>query len=277
MLRVNLLFGWSWVLVGLLSGTLQGLFFHREDWLGGYDSWRRRLTRLGHIAFLGTALLNIGFALSAAQLDLVESRLWLASALLIVGAATMPIVCYLSAWHKPLRRMFFVPVLSLVAGVLLFLWAALVGGRRGLDMKIGLIAMSGVRCCDEELMRLGLTLPGFVERSRTVASLPSLGLLTLAGMTPEHHELAYREVAELDDTNGELEPFDLVAISTFTAQAEEAYELADHYRDAGAMVVIGGLHATSLADEAAEHSDAVVVGEARFAGAMFLTMPNAAR
>ena len=48
-------------------------------------------------------------------------------------------------------------------------------------MRIGLIAMSGVRACDPELMRLGMTLPGFVERGRVVASLPSLGLLTLAG------------------------------------------------------------------------------------------------
>ncbi len=55
---------------------------------------------------------------------------------------------------------------------------------RSTPVKIGLIAMSGVRACDPELVRLGMTLPGFVERGRTIASLPSLGLLTLAGMTP---------------------------------------------------------------------------------------------
>ena len=38
-------------------------------------------------------------------------------------------------------------------------------------MKIGLIAMSGVRACDPELLEIGLTLPGFVERSKTIASL----------------------------------------------------------------------------------------------------------
>ena len=58
-------------------------------------------------------------------------------------------------------------------------------------MKIALIAMSGVRACDAELLRLGLTLPGFVERSKTIASLPSLGLLTLAGMTQSEHEVTY--------------------------------------------------------------------------------------
>ena len=51
-------------------------------------------------------------------------------------------------------------------------------------MKIGLLAMSGVRAHDKDLMAFGLTLPGFVERSKGVASLPSLGLLYLAAVTP---------------------------------------------------------------------------------------------
>ena len=50
-------------------------------------------------------------------------------------------------------------------------------------MKLGLIALSGLRAHNEELTRLGLTLPGFIERNKTIASLPSLGLLTLAGLT----------------------------------------------------------------------------------------------
>ena len=49
-------------------------------------------------------------------------------------------------------------------------------------MRIAFVAMSGIRACDAELLELGLTLPGFVERSRQIASLPSLGLLTLAGL-----------------------------------------------------------------------------------------------
>src|SRR5207244_5493867 len=47
-------------------------------------------------------------------------------------------------------------------------------------MNIGLLAMSGVRAHDPKLLELGLTLPGFVERSKAIASLPSLGLLYLA-------------------------------------------------------------------------------------------------
>jgi radical SAM superfamily enzyme YgiQ (UPF0313 family) len=128
-------------------------------------------------------------------------------------------------------------------------------------MKIGLIAMSGIRVCDAELLRLGLTLPGFVERSRTIASLPSLGLLTLAGMTSPRHRVTYLEVpdeAQLKELPG---GFDLVAISSYSAQIGEAYDLARRYRGAGVPVVIGGPHATVLPDEALRHCDAVVVGE----------------
>lgn len=128
-------------------------------------------------------------------------------------------------------------------------------------MRIGLVAMSGVRACDEELLRLGLTLPGFVERSKTIASLPSLGLLTLAGMTPQEHEVAYFEVEDLRKLEALPDGFDLVAVSSFSAQMGEAYALADRYRARGVPVVLGGLHVTALPSEAAEHADAVVVGE----------------
>ena len=60
-------------------------------------------------------------------------------------------------------------------------------------MKIGLLALSGIRAHDPELLELGLTLPGFVERSKQVAALPSLGLLYLAAVTPEGHDVSYFE------------------------------------------------------------------------------------
>jgi radical SAM superfamily enzyme YgiQ (UPF0313 family) len=121
--------------------------------------------------------------------------------------------------------------------------------------------MSGVRVVDPDLLQLGLTLPGFVERSKVIASLPSLGLLTLAGMTPPEHELTYLEVPDLRAVNQLPLGFDVVAISSFSAQILEAYALADEYRQNGVKVVLGGLHVTSLPEEAAEHADAVVVGE----------------
>ncbi len=121
--------------------------------------------------------------------------------------------------------------------------------------------MSGIRVCDDELLKIGLTLPGFVERSKTIASLPSLGLLTLAGMTPGSHEVEYIEMPDLPQGDTCAGDFDLVAISTYSAQIDEAYELARRYRNSGTPVVIGGPHVTALPDEALQFCDAVVIGE----------------
>jgi len=128
-------------------------------------------------------------------------------------------------------------------------------------MKIALVAMSGIRVCDAELLRLGLTLPGFVERSKTIASLPSLGLLTLAGMTSPEHEVEYIEMPDPANVPVLPEGFDLVAISTYSAQVLEAYDLAGRFREAHVPVVMGGPHVTALPEEAARFCDAVAVGE----------------
>ena len=131
-------------------------------------------------------------------------------------------------------------------------------------MKIALIAMSGIRVCDTELLELGLTLPGFVERSKTIASLPSLGLLTLAGMTPPEHEIHYIESEDLvQEGSYPVVPggYDLVGISTYSAQIFEAYEIARRYQEMGIPVVMGGPHVSVLPEEALEHCDCVVVGE----------------
>src|SRR3982751_2097734 len=111
-------------------------------------------------------------------------------------------------------------------------------------MKIGFIAMSGVRAHNAELTRLGLTLPGFVDRNRIIASMPSLSLFTLAGMTPRKHYVEYHEIADLKQLATLPTHFDLVAISTFSAQAYEAYEVARRYCKLGIPVVMGGLHVT---------------------------------
>ncbi len=128
-------------------------------------------------------------------------------------------------------------------------------------MKIGLIAMSGVRVYSEELTRVGLTLPGFVERSRVIASLPSLSLLTLAAVTPPDIHIDYREIDELRREPSLPTDYDLVAISSFTARILDAYRVADWYSQQSIPVVLGGLHVTSLPQEAKQHCTSVVIGE----------------
>lgn len=112
-------FGWLWILIGFVSGFFLGLGFHREEWLGGYSSFRRRLIRLGHISFIGLGFLNILFATTAPRLRLSDSWLAVASWSLIAGGVTMPLVCGLMAWRRAFYPLFVVPVLALVLGVAL--------------------------------------------------------------------------------------------------------------------------------------------------------------
>jgi hypothetical protein len=117
-MMLHLAVGWSAILIGLLSGTMIGLFFHHDAWLGGYNSWRRRMVRLGHIAFVGTGLLNIAFAATVPALaGRHDLDALLPSFLFVVGAVTMPGVCFLAAWRKGLRHLFVIPVVSLVGAV----------------------------------------------------------------------------------------------------------------------------------------------------------------
>lgn len=122
---VNLHLGWLSILAGFVAGAVPGLFFWREDWLGGYGSWRRRMMRLAHISFFGLGFVNLAFALTTLQLGLATTAgpLRWASGLLVAGNAAMPATCYLAAWRLPLRHLFVLPVTCLGLGVALLVRA----------------------------------------------------------------------------------------------------------------------------------------------------------
>src|SRR2546423_1162766 len=123
------------------------------------------------------------------------------------------------------------------------------GGRQRENrrMKIGLIAIAGVKLQTRKFIELGVTLPQFVNRGRVIAQLPSLALLTLAGATPEEVEIEYVEVEDVvAAAAAPRRDFDLVALSTYTARAFDAYLVADAYRAQGVPVVIRGLHASAM-------------------------------
>jgi radical SAM superfamily enzyme YgiQ (UPF0313 family) len=86
-----------------------------------------------------------------------------------------------------------------------------------------------------------------------------LSVAYVAAVTPADWQV---EIA--DEIFGEvrLEPVDLVGITAFTSNINRAYEIARMYRAAGIKVVIGGIHASMLPEEALSFADAVVVGEA---------------
>jgi radical SAM superfamily enzyme YgiQ (UPF0313 family) len=113
-------------------------------------------------------------------------------------------------------------------------------------------------------MKVKMILPALTEatspffRPIKYSLFPPLGLATLAAYLDDEDAVEIQdehvERLHLDD-----EP-DLVVIQVYITSAYRAYELADHYRQRGAYVVLGGLHVTSLPDEAAAHADTIFLG-----------------
>ncbi len=118
---INIQCAWIGFLLGCIAGAIPGMFFHRGDWLGGYSSWRRRMLRLAHISFFGIGFINLLFSLTSRSLN-IEKGLGVASVLLVLGAVSMPLVCYLSAWKTVFRNLFFIPAGTVTVAVMIFTW-----------------------------------------------------------------------------------------------------------------------------------------------------------
>ena len=118
---LNIVAGWMALLLGIVAGIVAGLWFHSDEWLGGYSGWQRRLMRLGHISFFGLGFINLAYGLTVRSLNM-NTDPGVSSILLVIGAASMPIICYGSAFFRPLRHLFAIPVLSVAGGIVIFLY-----------------------------------------------------------------------------------------------------------------------------------------------------------
>ena len=119
--QINLVISWLWISLGFIFGFIFGLNFHREEWLGGYTSFKRRLYRLSHISFFGLAIINLLFYFTVQSLNFTSRLIDIASWGFVLGALSMPICCVVMAHLPKLRALFLIPVISLiVAGILTF-------------------------------------------------------------------------------------------------------------------------------------------------------------
>ncbi len=134
---------------------------------------------------------------------------------------------------------------------------------------LALLAMSGFRARESEMLKLGMTLPALARRAQAIGALPSLGLLTLAGMTPSHWSVSLHEApspceaASCDAIVHQVcaQRPTLVAMSALTASILDAYVLAGLLRAQGLQVVMGGLHVSMCPDEAKRNATSIVIGE----------------
>ena len=118
---VSVIAGWCGILCGIIAGAGIGLRFHDESWAGGYGSFRRRMLRLGHIAFFGLGFVNLLFGLTVKALGAPVPNQAVAAGSLVFGGITMPLCCYLTAWRERFRHLFPVPVISVAVGTILVL------------------------------------------------------------------------------------------------------------------------------------------------------------
>jgi radical SAM superfamily enzyme YgiQ (UPF0313 family) len=110
-------------------------------------------------------------------------------------------------------------------------------------------------------IKLELIAPAKQEDSRKRKGLcPPLGLAMVAALTPPEIEVSLTDenVTVIDFEKGA----DLVGITVLTGTAQRAYEIADTFRARGVKVILGGIHPSVLPEEASQHADAVVIGEA---------------
>ena len=111
-------------------------------------------------------------------------------------------------------------------------------------------------------MKILLVSPAVNAAKRTNKGLrmPQLALYIIEGLTPPQHKVKVLE-EEAEPLNLD-EECDLVGISCMTANAPRSYEVAREFRNRGKTVILGGVHPTILPDEALQHADSVVIGEA---------------
>ncbi|MDD3665057.1 MAG: cobalamin-dependent protein, partial [Bacteroidales bacterium] len=107
---------------------------------------------------------------------------------------------------------------------------------------------------------------GFLVNRATKSQPLSLGIL--AALTPDLFKI---KIIDENFRKFRFYEADLVGITAFTATAPRAYEIAAEYRQRGIPVVIGGIHASMVPDEAARFADSVVVGEAESVWPQILT------
>jgi radical SAM superfamily enzyme YgiQ (UPF0313 family) len=116
----------------------------------------------------------------------------------------------------------------------------------------------------QSIRRVKFILPALTEatspywRPIKYSLFPPLGLATLAAYLDPDIEISLQdEHVEKLDLNDQP---DLVIIQVYITNAYRAYQIADHYRARGSYVALGGLHVTSLPDEAAPHADTIFIG-----------------
>jgi len=125
--------------------------------------------------------------------------------------------------------------------------------------KIALISPKGNAFGKNEKLIRFLNETGGMDSFRALWTGPNLGLITIAALFPADWKVEY-----IDENYRDIPynaGYDIVCISAMTQQIVNAYRIIDRFKSRHVLTVLGGIHATVLPEEAAEHADVVMAGE----------------
>jgi len=114
--QINIIFGWAWMCLGFIFGMTLGMWAEEEKWLGGYASIARRYLRLAHVAFIALSVINILYGKEIGSVALPTYIENIGSALMIFGAAGVPIACISTAFYRKAKYFLPLPALAMLIG-----------------------------------------------------------------------------------------------------------------------------------------------------------------
>lgn len=119
--KINIIFGWCWLFLGIIGAMWLGLYAFTPDWLGGYISLSRRLLRLAHVAVMALSLTNILYGLCLDRTGLTLRLKRIGSFTMIITAIGMPFACLASIYKSSFEIFFSIPVISFCLAVIIMI------------------------------------------------------------------------------------------------------------------------------------------------------------
>ena len=121
--RRNIVFGWFWILFGLLVGAVIGMWSFNGPLvspLGDYTALPRRMIRLSHIAFIALGIINILYGYG---LEKIKKLRKIGSHSMIWGAVLMPIILITAAFYEPIKYLSMIPAILIIIAVFVMTYA----------------------------------------------------------------------------------------------------------------------------------------------------------
>lgn len=126
--QINIIFGWTWILTGMIVGATLGLWSFNgplKSPIGDYNALPRRMIRLAHIAFIALGVINILYGMQIDKLNIAEDAKTIGCLSLIAGTALMPTLLIISAFFKQVKYFLAIPATLLILGLFIIILSLL--------------------------------------------------------------------------------------------------------------------------------------------------------